>query len=146
MENNNKAVVIKSDDENDKMEKNDESGTMEINTESGTMESSTESGTMETNNESDYIQFPLTLLQDKIVKLVLEKHNWQTIYQLRLSSRYFNAMIVKDTDRFAKRAMRYLFVKSTIDGNSVMKADYFTGCELKNFRLERIYSDNHEVS
>uniref|UniRef100_A0A0N5BBI0 F-box domain-containing protein n=1 Tax=Strongyloides papillosus TaxID=174720 RepID=A0A0N5BBI0_STREA len=68
---------------------------------------------METNTESYYLKFSLTSLPDEIVKFVLEKLDWKTIYNLRLASKYLNAIILKDFYRFAKSEMRHLYIKST---------------------------------
>uniref|UniRef100_A0A0K0G1V4 F-box domain-containing protein n=1 Tax=Strongyloides venezuelensis TaxID=75913 RepID=A0A0K0G1V4_STRVS len=94
--------------------------------------------------ESEYPTFPLTLLPNEIIKVVLEKVDWATLYNFRLVSKFFNAMILKDFNRFNKPKMNEFKVYSQYENNGMIKIRYFIICELGMKKLERSYSNEAE--
>uniref|UniRef100_A0A0N5BMG0 F-box domain-containing protein n=1 Tax=Strongyloides papillosus TaxID=174720 RepID=A0A0N5BMG0_STREA len=98
------------------------------------------------NAQSDYPTFPITLLPKKLIKVVLEKVDWRTLYNLRLVSKFFNTMIQENFNSFDKPKVNELYIDSShrvADGMTWVK--YSIRCELGEKKLKRLYSNEDEV-
>lgn len=62
---------------------------------------------------NNYSKFPITSLPPEVIKMILQKVDWKTIYNLRLVSKYFNSFILTNLDTLPKPIMTSLSISSS---------------------------------
>uniref|UniRef100_A0A0K0E8D5 F-box domain-containing protein n=1 Tax=Strongyloides stercoralis TaxID=6248 RepID=A0A0K0E8D5_STRER len=88
------------------------------------------------NNNSS---FPITLLPNEILKIVLKKVDWKTIISLRLTSTFFNNFIMKNLFSLPKPKMIEFKIKSFYETDNKIKVSLLFNCEYNLMNVNDIY-------
>uniref|UniRef100_A0A0K0EPT7 F-box domain-containing protein n=1 Tax=Strongyloides stercoralis TaxID=6248 RepID=A0A0K0EPT7_STRER len=97
---------------------------------------------MESHN--DISLFPFELLPNEILKIVLKKVDWKTIYNLRLVSKFYDNFIKYNLSALPKPKMEELTIKSTYSKFGTIIKLYCT-CENKQIKVNYFSPPNKKI-
>ncbi|CEF64778.1 F-box domain-containing protein [Strongyloides ratti] len=98
-------------------------------------------------HDENIFEFPIMLLPNEVIKLILKNVDWKTIYNIRLASKFFNSFVKTNLVSFPKPKMKILNISSFYNTNDTLKIYFSFFCEDKFINLDSfsISANSNEV-